>query len=788
MANNSPKIRIQYQADGIVKEFFYNFMIFAAGDLKVYINDILQESGYTITNVGNKEGGSVIFDAAPENASIITLVRRLDITRTSEFQEGGELRAKVLNREFDYQVACLQQLCDTFERIPSRPIYSPNYDLTLPAPEAGKALLWESDNGTLINSEHNFNTIYSDSKEQADAAAASAVAASQKAAEACQSASSAAESSASSGNSASTAQSWAVGSLSERAEGSAKYWAENAKTHSQDMLKQNNLSNCLLEVPQDIRLELADGVLTLKAGSKIYVPNGKGSSREFLYDVVTTSADISRNNAVGMTGDVFFYYQNGVIQFATLNNTSSGTTPPSSGLFYNTGTNSVDYYNSGSITIAKYSLPLCVCSASAGTITGIKRVFNGIGYIGAEFFVLPGVKGLIPNGFNPDGTANNIEFTLDTILRNSVIGVNSSGWIVYEHGQQVNPPLNQYQHWWGGGRQNYYIQDFAPDGLASTQPALWYSPSDNLLRNTTNGGQTWSIMSWFIFAPYFTGNNSITDIGEIQAVALESVQESNRKIKTSLNNRITNCILEAPQGVCSANGADITVKAGLKVLIPDGFNPDKTFRNKEYILLNDQIYTLNYQTNKQYISLRSNGFMQISSFYYEQDTQPVGQYTLWYNTAQNLMYRSDENGVFSRDDSTLVGTFASGSGGTVTSITPYPVVGLVTKRELDRVSEDYVVDYYREPSRAMWYRVWKSGLIEQGGGHSAMAGDSYITITMLKPMATTGYHVSETSFRDINTMTYTGSNCCIKELTNTTFTLVNDSIANAGGNWYVIGY
>lgn len=560
--------------------------------------------------------------------------------------------------------------------------------------------------------------------------------------------------------------------------------AAESSANKADYLK--HLSNCLLEVPQDIRLELSDGVLTLKAGSKIYVPNGKGSSGEFLYDVVTTSADISRNNAVGMTGDVFFYYQNGVIQFTTLNNTSSGTTPPSSGLFYNTGTNSVDYYNSGSLAIAKYSLPLCVCSVSNGTITGIKRVFNGIGYIGAEFFVLPGVKGLIPNGFNPDGTANNIEFTLDTILRNSVIGVNSSGWIVYEHGQQVNPPLNQYQHWWGGGRQNYYIQDFAPDGLASTQPALWYSPKENLFRNTTNGGQTWSIMSWFIFAPYFTGNNSITDIGEIQAVALESVQESNRKIKTSLNNRITNCILEAPQGVCSANGADITVKAGLKVLIPDGFNPDKTFRNKEYILLNDQIYTLNYQTNKQYISLRSNGLMQISSFYYEQDTQPVGQYTLWYNTAQNLMYRSDENGVFSRDDSTLVGTFASGSGGTVTSITPYPVVGLVTKRELDRVSEDYVVDYYREPSRAMWYRVWKSGLIEQGGGHSAMAADTTITITMLKPMATTSYHVSETSFRGVTT--FYGANCSIKELTNTTFTLVNDTVENTGGNWYVIGY
>lgn len=36
----------------------------------------------------------------------------------------------------------------------------------------------------------------------------------------------------------------------------------------------NTITNCLTRIPQDIKLELVDGTLTLKAGSKVYVPNG----------------------------------------------------------------------------------------------------------------------------------------------------------------------------------------------------------------------------------------------------------------------------------------------------------------------------------------------------------------------------------------------------------------------------------------------------------------------------------------------------------------------------------
>ena len=46
------------------------------------------------------------------------------------------------------------------------------------------------------------------------------------------------------------------------------------------------ITNCITAIPQDIKLELNNGSLTVKAGSKVYIPNGPG-----VFDEVTTSSD-----------------------------------------------------------------------------------------------------------------------------------------------------------------------------------------------------------------------------------------------------------------------------------------------------------------------------------------------------------------------------------------------------------------------------------------------------------------------------------------------------------------
>lgn len=58
-------------------------------------------------------------------------------------------------------------------------------------------------------------------------------------------------------------------------------------TGEKHFLNKQMISNCITEIPQDIKLELNNGTLTLKAGSKVYVPNGPG-----VFDAVTVPSDV----------------------------------------------------------------------------------------------------------------------------------------------------------------------------------------------------------------------------------------------------------------------------------------------------------------------------------------------------------------------------------------------------------------------------------------------------------------------------------------------------------------
>ncbi len=104
--------RVQYAADGVQVAFTYPFPIFAVADLEVRLDGVRQFGGYSVTGAGQSAGGQVVFAAAPSAGRRLTLLRRLRLSRTSDFQENGVLRARVLNDELDYQVAALQEAQD----------------------------------------------------------------------------------------------------------------------------------------------------------------------------------------------------------------------------------------------------------------------------------------------------------------------------------------------------------------------------------------------------------------------------------------------------------------------------------------------------------------------------------------------------------------------------------------------------------------------------------------------------------------------------------------------------
>lgn len=174
-----------------------------------------------------------------------------------------------------------------------------------------------------------------------------------------------------------------------------------------------NVTNCITEIPQDIKLELNNGTLTLKAGSKVYVPNGPG-----VFNAVTINSDITIQGLDNTQYINLYYPQGGYISKTSKSNVVSGPDGSSVGeygFWYDTTNNIIKRKLGGVFDAGGYSLPFGLSTANSSGIQSIDQVFNGFGYIGSTVFALPGVKGLIPNGRNADGTLKNTEFTIPQV-------------------------------------------------------------------------------------------------------------------------------------------------------------------------------------------------------------------------------------------------------------------------------------------------------------------------------------------------------------------------------------
>ncbi|VUX45927.1 hypothetical protein DF3PA_170028 [Candidatus Defluviicoccus seviourii] len=106
----------RYEANGTQTNFAYPFPIFEPENLEVYLAYTLVSSGYSVTGAGETEGGQVVFATAPTEGTVVTLKRRIHAERTTDFQESGDLRAKVLNDQFDHLTAAVQDVAADITR------------------------------------------------------------------------------------------------------------------------------------------------------------------------------------------------------------------------------------------------------------------------------------------------------------------------------------------------------------------------------------------------------------------------------------------------------------------------------------------------------------------------------------------------------------------------------------------------------------------------------------------------------------------------------------------------
>lgn len=208
-------------------------------------------------------------------------------------------------------------------------------------------------------------------------------------------------------------------------------------------------TNGITYIPQDIKFEIVDGTTpTLYAGSEVWVPYGHNAPEYSIGDSLNSGII----TAISWDGSALFYkvrYDTdlniditddpAVADFVTsigtnhrfywynTNVTYSQDTAPSGfggqyALWYDTAENVVKCTSdSGATWNGLISLPIGIFTmAGTGATKTLKYVFNGVGYIGSTVFAVPGVKGLMADGLNEDGSYKSVERTFDKMVMRSM--------------------------------------------------------------------------------------------------------------------------------------------------------------------------------------------------------------------------------------------------------------------------------------------------------------------------------------------------------------------------------
>ena len=172
----------------------------------------------------------------------------------------------------------------------------------------------------------------------------------------------------------------------------------------------NQITNCITEIPQDIKLEINNGTITLKAGSKVY--NGNGVLKTTTTDILSANANYDGQVLIALSKD-FDVLLTGFVPGETVSELPTSTA--SFKIYYNT-TDKKCYLDTTD-GWQECSLPIALGTSTVSSWVSIDQVFNGFGFVGSTIFALTGVKGLSPNGNDSlTGIKKNNIISIENIL------------------------------------------------------------------------------------------------------------------------------------------------------------------------------------------------------------------------------------------------------------------------------------------------------------------------------------------------------------------------------------
>lgn len=151
MTTNIETTWTTYVTDSVTVSFPYDFLIRASSEMTVWWNDQLLTTGlYTVTGVGNDDGGTVLF-TSPLPAGVLLIKRQTPQNQLTDYFEGDAFPADSHEEGLDKLTRMIQDLNEMLSRLPALPetVGSALRFLTFPPPGALGVVGWNA-NGTAL--------------------------------------------------------------------------------------------------------------------------------------------------------------------------------------------------------------------------------------------------------------------------------------------------------------------------------------------------------------------------------------------------------------------------------------------------------------------------------------------------------------------------------------------------------------------------------------------------------------------------------------------------------------
>lgn len=146
----------RYTAVAGQTEFVFDFPVYMPSHLVVYVGEVSGESttwgealslndDYTVeyTDTDNMTG-KIIFSAGATEGNKVLIQREVPLTQLSEYVEDDQLPARVFESDINLGIMIDQQHRRALTKCFKLPDTSEMANLTVPEPEPGKVLFWES--------------------------------------------------------------------------------------------------------------------------------------------------------------------------------------------------------------------------------------------------------------------------------------------------------------------------------------------------------------------------------------------------------------------------------------------------------------------------------------------------------------------------------------------------------------------------------------------------------------------------------------------------------------------